>query len=181
MNLSHAVAAVLAEIFSRRCGLLDPPSAEEVQRAAGALNGDVDEARLLQLQTSSSSKSNPSINGGAVVIGGGREPRASELAATAAAVATGGYRTGQPAQSGSAGAGTAQGAVPASGDAGLLPASAQEMDLLLRKVAAVAEAVGMSGEDSKGGGNAGESRDPTVFWKGVRRKLQKGCRRGWRV
>ncbi|EFJ46240.1 hypothetical protein VOLCADRAFT_118107 [Volvox carteri f. nagariensis] len=111
MNLSHAVAVVLGEIFSRRCGLLGVTSPAEAAQAAA----DLDAAG--------------SSDGGT----GGQSPHGGDCDGGGGTV---GARTGACSTT-----------------------SAQEVDLLVRKVAAVAEAVGISGEEGSGGGGSGaESR-----------------------
>ncbi|KAG2454033.1 hypothetical protein HYH02_001074 [Chlamydomonas schloesseri] len=157
MNLSHAVSAVLAEVFSRRCGLLAVDSAAAVDEAAAA----VDEAASSS-GGGSGSGSRQLLRmpaGGAAAVGRplpASPPGATAAAAIAAAGRVGGRYGGG---AGDAGDGSAAGPGPGSGpdapDAGTLPASAQEVELLLLKVAAIAEAVGMSGAESKGGGNNG--------------------------
>ncbi|KXZ52047.1 hypothetical protein GPECTOR_10g1070 [Gonium pectorale] len=120
MNLSHAATVVLAEIFSRRCGLLHPASAADGNRAADAMDRG--------------------------------PPAAADAEASAAAT-----RASPSPEVTQRLAGAGVGGPPGSGplDAASLPATAAEVDLLVRKVAAVAEAVGMSGEEGTGGGNGG--------------------------
>ncbi|GLC72152.1 hypothetical protein PLESTF_001212600 [Pleodorina starrii] len=181
MNLSHAVATVLAELFSRRCGLLDiaptPAAAAAVQRAAAAVDADGG-TRLLQVPPTAAAAAAAAACCSATAAGarsggdGGGSDGESDVTGRAArsdastssstststtsstiVTARGGAVLAAAAAAGPAGG--AGGSWQAPGDAGLLPASAQEVDLLVRKVAAAAEAVGMSGEESSGGGNAG--------------------------
>ncbi|PNH12047.1 hypothetical protein TSOC_001074 [Tetrabaena socialis] len=215
MNLSHAVAVVLCELFSRRTGLLHVASAADVDRADALLaqraNGGSgaqgqqgqqgqqglppdalapgaagDGWRGGQPGVSSSGSDGSSTgngNGGSVLAAGGpghagagavgmrhsaeataepseRRAAAAPLASTPSAsqplpssppsVAAEGTAPAAAAPS-AAGGGAAAGGV----EAGLLPASVREVDLLVQKVAAVAEAVGMRGAEGTGGGNGG--------------------------
>ncbi|GLI70532.1 hypothetical protein VaNZ11_015447 [Volvox africanus] len=129
MNLSHAVAVALGEIFSRRCGLMNVAlPAAATRNDSGVSSADGGEFTASQAWYCLSVPSAPGTC-------------ANNVAAAAAAVASSGRETSL---SGSRVL-----------DASLLAASAQEVDLLMRKVAAVAEAVGMRGEEGIGGGSSG--------------------------
>ncbi|GIL42214.1 hypothetical protein Vafri_268 [Volvox africanus] len=133
MNLSHAVAVVLGDLFSRRCGLMDAASPAEVAQAAtwndsGVSSADGGESPASQAWPCLTVPSSPGTS-------------ATKVAAATAAVASSGQETS------SSGSRVL--------DASLLAASAQEVELLVRKVAAVAETVGMRGEESIGGGSSG--------------------------
>ncbi|KAG2432469.1 hypothetical protein HXX76_008814 [Chlamydomonas incerta] len=170
MNLSHAVSAVLAELFSRRCGLLAVASASAVDKAAAEVDAASSSGVSGDASGSGSGNSSRPLLRMRSVGGGGAAAQLSAWppgATAAAAIAAGGLVGGrhssggsgsaEPAEGAGAGAGSGAGAGVGAGapDAGTLPASAQEVELLLRKVAAIAEAVGMSGAESKGGGNNG--------------------------
>lgn len=158
MNLSHAVAVVLGELFSRRCGLLEGASSADVDMAAAAAaTWPGPQLLRLPLRGQHSASGHPEGSSRGSVEGGNCSSGNSEDL-------TGGAGTsGRPACGGA----VADGAVWAPQlrqrglddgggvDKALLPASAQEVDLLIRKVAAVAEAVGMRGEEGHGGGNTG--------------------------
>ncbi|GFR45206.1 hypothetical protein Agub_g6601, partial [Astrephomene gubernaculifera] len=186
MNLSHAVAVVLGELFSRRCGLLQPtpdtnldplqgPADQRVPGRSG-LEGNsgsrasrtgrscdagkeaaedeggegvaAAEGLLLKQQQQASSRQREETEAfgsaggsGDGALSGGCRIAAEAVAERSAAAVTAGL--------------AAAGAAPV--EAGLLPASSHEVDLLVRKVAAIAEAVGMSGEEGHGGGNRGRA------------------------
>ncbi|PNW78901.1 hypothetical protein CHLRE_09g393876v5 [Chlamydomonas reinhardtii] len=168
MNLSHAVAAVLAELFSRRCGLLAVASAVAVDEAAAAVDaagiggGGGGSGSGGASEGGSGSGTRPLLRmpvGGSAAedarVSTSLPPGATAAAAIAAAGLVGGRHGGGGSVVPAEGAGEGAGAGVGAPDAGMLPASAQEVELLLRKVAAIAEAVGMSGAESKGGGNNG--------------------------
>ncbi|GIL89509.1 hypothetical protein Vretimale_1925 [Volvox reticuliferus] len=167
MNLSHAVAVVLAELFSRRCGLMKIASPAEVAQAAVGIDGDScgdrnGEEQLLRLQTVPTGTDHEAqlltwSNSG-VRSAGGVQVTASQAWSCMTASST--------SETSADNVGAAAASVPSDGrdisssggrllDASLLPASAQEVDLLVQKVAAVAEAVGMRGKEGIGGGGSG--------------------------
>jgi hypothetical protein len=117
MNLSHAVSTVLAECYSRRCGLLDVATAPTAVAAADAAVGE----------------------GGfpALPLPAPGDADSAAAAPTASSHTPGGQRL-----------------LPAV-QAGQQPADAQELELLLQKAAAVAQAAGLSGAEASGGGGSG--------------------------
>ncbi|KAG2498757.1 hypothetical protein HYH03_003496 [Edaphochlamys debaryana] len=160
MNLSHAVSVVLAELFSRRSGLLAVGPASAPPSSGSGLKQGADAASTAAAdgaQPASADRSEPAahLNTGSDAAGsaGGGTAELSEGGDSAAA--------GRLAPAGPGGG-------SAGADPGLQPASAREVELLLEKAAAVAAAVGISPDEGRGGGgNHGRRRLPIGHLRAV--------------
>lgn len=149
MNLSHAVAVILAQLFEKRA-LLDEPEAGAptvIQAEDGSSGPSINSEGLVATSFGSSiaadhqpGEGGPTSSGNGVFGGSVARQQVMGQAAAANVVQKGSYD--RP-------------------DAALLPAAASEVESLLAKFAAIASAAGTSSEETRGGGgNHGRKKLP---------------------